>query len=751
MPPGGALSGIPQDVDLGDNDFVVTVSNSTLGADAQVIVTVISDNKPPFWTQDPISLPDAKAGSHLLSERRGVRQGSGERAPDVRENLRPGVGVSHDERSGHRNSDGQADGGVNTLTVRVKDPHNAFADATVQIVVDAGGTGNHAPEWTTKPLNLGSARIDVDFAFDLAIHAKDQDDDPLTFKMISGPPWMLVSPQGQITGIPRLKDLGQFTAVFEVSDGKASDRVDAFGKVIDGSNKPPEIQAEALSFIVKERTVLTVDINKPKYVIDPENDPITFEMLDVVDWITLSPQGNLVLSPRHEHIGDHTFHVRVTDDKGASSDGEMFVRVLKDTEPPKWLQDPIVFETNVNELFSQNLTPFVQDPANLPLTFTKKSGPAWLTIATTGAISGTPLTANLGDNNFVVTASNGTATADVRLIVKVKPAADIEDKVVVDEARPGAPSENVWVIDNSWPWLGKNWLISELKAKIGVFFDALDQAQIHYTDVYLSSDVNKWKGAPIPDASGDVLLTWKDADRVRSFGERLDATHANKCYNSPIWAMFQFYKMAPQLPLYQNDFFQESVPNDVFILTKQQDYYRSFTDPKGKPPTPQANWNAPEFADSFINFEKNEKQPYRISALAPECPKLLDAFPEDPDAQPIAKAGENPYMTLVKKTNGSYYALDCNIKMEKILADYAQKVIFRAYVHAKHRIPLSKTPSNPSQIKLSIGNVGHPGQYGQRADKWFYDAGKNEVVIRWYLIDMTTIKPGDVIKIAYKG
>ncbi len=743
--PGGSLSGTPQDVDLGENTYVVTVANSSLGADAQVIVTVVSDNKPPFWTQDPIALPDAKAGvTYSSSVAPFAKDPENERLTFEKVS---GPAWAFLTTSGLViGTPTAADGGVNTLTVRVKDPHNAFADATVQIVVDAGGNNNHAPEWITKPLSLGSVRIDANFSFDLTKQVKDQDNDPLTFKMVSGPTWMLVSTAGMISGTPRLKDIGPFTAVFEVSDGKASDRVDAFGKVIDGTNKPPEIQPEALSFIVKERTVLTVDINKPKYVIDPEGDPITFELIESVDWITLSAQGNLVLSPRHEHVGDHTYNVRVTDSKGASSEGQMFVRVLKDTEPPKWLQDPIVFETNVNELFSQDLVPFVQDPANLPLTFTKKSGPGWLTIAGTGKISGTPLTANIGDNNFVVTASNGTAEADVRMIVRVKPAAPIEDKVVVDEARPGAPSENVWVIDNSWPWLGQNWLINELKAKIGIFFDALDAAQIHYNDVYLSSDAKQWKGAPIAGKSGDVLINWKDADKVRSFGERLDATHTTKCYNSPIWSLFSFYKMAPQLPLYHNEFFEESVPNDVFILTKTQDYYRNFT--KG---TPQASWNAPEFADSFVKFEQNEKQPYRISALAPECPKLLDPYPEDKDSQPLAKAGENPYQTLVKKTNGSYYAFDCNIKMEKILADYAQKVIFRAYVHAKNRIPLSKKPSDPAQIKLSIGNVVIPGNTGSAQDKWFYDPAKNEVVIRWHLIDMTTIKPGDVIKIEYKG
>ena len=79
------------------------------------------------------------------------------------------------------------------------------------------------------------------------------------------------------------------------------------------------------------------------------------------------------------------------------------------------------------------------------------------------------------------------------------------------------------------------------------------------------------------------------------------------------------------------------------------------------------------------------------------------------------------------------------------LRTYADQVIFRAYVAAKKRIKLSKTPFKPEEIKVSIGNTALP------ADKWEYDASSNEVVIKWHLIDFATIKPGDKIKIEYRA
>ena len=88
--------------------------------------------------------------------------------------------------------------------------------------------------------------------------------------------------------------------------------------------------------------------------------------------------------------------------------------------------------------------------------------------------------------------------------------------------------------------------------------------------------------------------------------------------------------------------------------------------------------------------------------------------------------------------------------MEQYLQTYAEQVIFRAYVGAKDRIPLSKTPANPKEIVLTIGGEVIPGNTGSQNDLWYYDSSRNEVVIQWYLMDWSQIKPGDMIQIKYK-
>lgn len=118
---------------------------------------------------------------------------------------------------------------------------------------------------------------------------------------------------------------------------------------------------------------------------------------------------------------------------------------------------------------------------------------------------------------------------------------------------------------------------------------------------------------------------------------------------------------------------------------------------------------------------------------------------QDPMGTPgnVQSAKDNPFRTLTQMTKGVYYKWDCHFDMEKTLKDYASQVIFRAYVSAKRQILLSKKPLDPAAIQVSIGGVP------LASDKWSYDASKQAVNIFWEKIDLSTIKPGDMIEIRY--
>lgn len=178
---------------------------------------------------------------------------------------------------------------------------------------------------------------------------------------------------------------------------------------------------------------------------------------------------------------------------------------------------------------------------------------------------------------------------------------------------------------------------------------------------------------------------------------------------------------------------------ETLIVTQQRDHYKYFSAKK-----PQAGWSPAQYADSFIDTHDTEMKPYRVSTIAPECPQLYTQHE-------LTAGPENAYRVISSKTRGDYYkASDCNFNIKPFLEDHAKKTIFRAYVHAKNRVKLSKTPIDLKTLKLTVAGIEIKGNTGGTEDQWRYDAATNEIVIFWYLIDQGQLKPGDQIQIEYR-
>ncbi len=76
--------------------------------------------------------------------------------------------------------------------------------------------------------------------------------------------------------------------------------------------------------------------------------------------------------------------------------------------PPVFSGDPIVKPDATQGLaYSSSLFGDASDPDNNPLTFAKVGGPAWLSLAAGGGVTGTPGAGDVGVNSFTVSASDG--------------------------------------------------------------------------------------------------------------------------------------------------------------------------------------------------------------------------------------------------------------------------------------------------------------------------------------------------------
>jgi hypothetical protein len=736
----GTLTGTPAETDLGDNTFMVTAKNATLGSDVTVIVTVTTSNAPPVWAKDPIVLPDATVGlAYSQSLATYVTDADGD--PIKFEKLSGNdwtfltsaglfIGVPENQ-----------DIGVNTFRVRARDSKNAFADVTVLIQVK---TKNQPPAWNQNPINLGDAFTNTPFTFNLVPYVTNPDGDALTFKKISGPTWLQVSAGGQISGTPKDMDLGAYTAVFEVSDGRATAQVDAFGQV-KTNNKPPSWSQNPINLgDALVDAVFSFDL--APFVINPDNDPLSFKKISGPAWLLVQANGKLSGTPKLADLGNYTAKFEVSDGiTSVAVDG--FGTVIKGaSKKPKWLEDPIRFTAKENVLFTNTVAGKVTNPMpGTTLSFSKVSGPSWLNVVANGGLTGTPKTLDIGPNTFIVSAANPDGSSDVTVIIDVtKGETEGNDSIRIDEPVPGARADNLWVVDNSPTCSGNaKCLIYDLQKYIGVYFAALEKAGIHHLGMYFSSDACNYT-KPIRDSYGRMLISWEDNDNADSFNERLSRSKGESRFNSPLTQMIRFFRDTPSMSGI-SPFYEKDVPLDTLVVTAHPDQYKTFATSGSI----SAGWAPVDFSDYYKKKAAAVPKPMRISAIAPKCPS--GAFPSsysDSDYCSYA-GGENPYQTVVRETNGTYYTYTDRMSVQNALLDYADKVIFGAMVRAKKRIPLSGTPSDPKQIKVKLAGNLLPGNTGASTDKWTYDAATNEVIMYWDRIDLSTLKPGDRIEITY--
>ena len=93
--------------------------------------------------------------------------------------------------------------------------------------------------------------------------------------------------------------------------------------------------------------------------------------------------------------------------------------------PPQFGVDPIVkSDAEQDSPYSDSLAGSATDADFDPLTYEKISGPAWLSVAGNGVLSGTPTSADLGPNSFTVGVSDGrggsdTAALDINVVAPV--------------------------------------------------------------------------------------------------------------------------------------------------------------------------------------------------------------------------------------------------------------------------------------------------------------------------------------------
>ncbi len=431
---GGELQGTPADIDAGKTFVVVSVSNGIMSSEKAVRLEITKKNYPPTLVK-PVEI--------TVKEREVQRIGLKDFAADPdKEVLRFSseplpAWVSLNATGEIKFAPGFKEIGDHRFSFTAHDKEESVAiPATLSVIADP-----RAPEWTKDKVTF-TATTRKPFQDTVAGRARDLDARPLKIAKVSGPEWITVSAEGALVGSPEDKDAGTSDLVLraENADRGADKTVRIEVKM---QNHPPTISSrDNLVFSFKERATARINLDDKSFVQDIDGDRLRFELSDKSDWLTLNTNGECVLRPLFKHIGKHTFGFKVKDGESEAV-GSFSVDISREPRAPVWNSTTFGFTAKAREDFKESLSLRAKDLDGIPVTFSMKSGPAWLALQANGALEGTPSDADVGKHSLVLVVSNDLKSAETvasfEVISKNKPPVFSERAVDWGKVKAGLP------------------------------------------------------------------------------------------------------------------------------------------------------------------------------------------------------------------------------------------------------------------------------------------------------------------------
>lgn len=233
---------------------------------------------------------------------------------------------------------------------------------------------------------------------------------------ISGPAWLTVSSDGILTGTPAGGDTG--TNLFTLratAPGGLYDEIVVEIQV--NENQTPQFSADPIVLpSINEDVLLDTTINQ--YASDSNvgtvlgfGDHLSFSKVSGPDWMHVDEMGRIYGKPLPVHAGLNILTARATDIGGLTTEAQVHITVNAVENPPV-IQDIIERFTYNNQWIEGSLSDYAYDLDGDALTFSKISGPSWLTIQVNGSYFGRPGAYSPLMNDFVVHVSDGTGGTD---------------------------------------------------------------------------------------------------------------------------------------------------------------------------------------------------------------------------------------------------------------------------------------------------------------------------------------------------
>jgi len=278
-----------------------------------------------------------------------------------------------------------------------------------------GGTANATVTMTVTPVNdrpvavNDSATTTEDTARTIPVLANDTDVDGDTLAIQSvtqGTNGSVTISGTNVIYLSATNRFGVDNFTYTVTDGHGGSATGAVSVTITSVNDAPVAANDSAT------TLEDIPVTVPVLVNDRDVDGDTLTVQSVTQGTngTATISGtNVIYRPATNWNGLDAFAYVASDGRGGSATGRVSVTALATNDAPYWTTNLLVFPAALlANAYSKSLATNAIDPdAGTTLTFTRLTGPAWLSISTSGALTGVPMFDDLGTNTWTVQVSDG--------------------------------------------------------------------------------------------------------------------------------------------------------------------------------------------------------------------------------------------------------------------------------------------------------------------------------------------------------
>jgi len=254
--------------------------------------------------------------------------------------------------------------------------------------------------------------------------ASDTDGDALTFSIQNLPSWATFdASSGLLSGTPAASNVGTSAQItISVADGSAMSDLPPFTIQVTAAPSAPTTPSDPPTI---EGTPATTVQAGSHYAFqpattDPSGGVLTFSIKGMPTWAAFNATTGLLSgTPSSSNVGSFSgITISVSDGKNSVSLPAFAIKVTAIVSPPTTNQPPKISgtpPTTGQAGVAYSFEPAASDPEGKTLTFSIAAKPSWANFSsTTGQLSGTPSSANVGTySGIVISVTDGTTSVSL--------------------------------------------------------------------------------------------------------------------------------------------------------------------------------------------------------------------------------------------------------------------------------------------------------------------------------------------------